>query len=115
VAVHLVRRPPVLAGCRGVRPEIRPGSLSPDRAPSLHHALDEARRVVCQSCYAAASDTDSMQSVLSVVGVLARWGVMLPRLDRFRHAAWSGEFGWGELFGRDTFSEKQGTPDAVQE
>src|SRR4051794_18310628 len=44
--------------------------LSEDQIQSLYHALDEARMVVCRSCYAAASDNDSMQSVLNVVGVL---------------------------------------------
>jgi hypothetical protein len=86
---------------------VPPGRLSADQVDALHHALGEARMVVCGSCYAAASDEGSMQSVLNVVGVLSRWGVTLPSLERFRHATWAGDFGtngWGERLGRGAFA-----------
>lgn len=85
---------------------LRPGRLSADRAQSLFHALDETRMVICGSCYAAASDSDSMKSVLNVAGVLARWGVEPPAMSRFSRATWSGEFrshGYGELFPRESY------------
>jgi hypothetical protein len=83
---------------------LRPHALSADQVQSLHHAIDETRRVILRSCWAAASDTWSMQSVLSVVGVLARWGIEMPAVDGFRHAYWSGEFSRGPRFTRQSFS-----------
>jgi hypothetical protein len=85
---------------------LRAGGLTVDRVQSLHHALCDTRFVLGGSCYAAADDPGSMQAVLDVVGILARWGVALPRLEWFAHATWSGEFetsGWGERFGRASF------------
>ncbi len=80
------------------------GSLSVDRIQSLHHALYEVQMVIGRSCYAAASDTDSMQSVLNVVGILARWGVTPPSVAGFAHASWSGEFGHGVRVTRESFA-----------
>jgi hypothetical protein len=78
-------------------------TLSADQVQSLHHALDEARAVIGRSCYAAVSDTWSMQSVLNVVGILARWGVEPPSLAGFRHAGWSATFDHGRRFTRESF------------
>jgi hypothetical protein len=80
------------------------GGLTADRVQSLHHALHEARLVIARSCYAAASDTDSMQSVLNVVGILARWAVAPPLVAGFAHAGWSGEFGHGGRVTRESFT-----------
>jgi hypothetical protein len=79
------------------------GPLSADQVQSLHHALDEARAVIGRSCYAAVSDTWSMQSVLNVVGILARWGIEPPPVAGFRHANWSGAFDHGQRFTRASF------------
>ncbi len=72
-----------------------PGRIDDDQMQSLFHALSATRWVICGSCYAALSDIGSMCSLLEVVGVLCRWGVPLPDLDRFRFATWSGDFGTG--------------------
>jgi hypothetical protein len=78
-------------------------SLSADQVQSLHHALWEAQAVIGRSCYEAVSDVYSMQSVLNVVGILARWGVEPPPVSAFRHANWTGEFGHGGRFTRESF------------
>ena len=83
--------------------ELGDTSLSADQVQSLHHALCEARAVIGRSCYAAVSDIYSMQSVLNVVGILARWGVEPPLVSAFRHANWAGEFGHGQRFTRESF------------
>lgn len=80
------------------------GLLSGDQVQSLHHALHEVRLVIGRSCYAAASDTDSMESVLNVVGILARWGVAPPSVTGFARASWSGEFGHGARVTRESFA-----------
>ena len=95
-----------------------PGRMSSDQMQAIYHALGETRMVICQSCYAAAGDTYSMESVLNVVGILARWGVSLPALDRFSHATWSGDFGsfgWGERFPPASFAVRgvAAEPDSV--
>jgi hypothetical protein len=85
---------------------VRPGGLTADRVQSLYHALSSTRSVFDGSCWAAADDPGSMQAVLNVVGILARWGVAPPPLERFAHATWAGDFGaagWGERFGRESF------------
>jgi hypothetical protein len=78
--------------------------LSDDQVQGLHHLLDEARAVILRSCWCAASDTWSMQSVLNVAGVLARWGIEPPPVAGFLHAVWSGEFSHGKRFTRESFA-----------
>ncbi len=80
------------------------GAFSPDQVQSLHHALRERQDVIGRSCYAAVSDTASMQSVLNVVGILARCGVEPPAVGGFLHASWSGAFGHGKRFTRESYT-----------
>lgn len=69
-------------------------SLDPksDRVQSFHHGFDEARMVICGSCYCAPRDGASMMSLLNVVGIMNRWQHGLPPLDRFAHAVWEPPF-----------------------
>jgi hypothetical protein len=87
--------------------KLESAQLSSDQVQSLYHAFEEMRMVICRSCYAAAGDEYSMESVLNVAGILVRWSIGLPDLVRFKHATWSGDFrdtGWGERLPRASFA-----------
>ena len=85
---------------------LRPDRLTADQSAALFDAFWSAQDVICGSCYAAMNDEGSMDSVLTVAGVLTRRGVELPALSCFSHATWSGEFwihGGGERFPRESY------------
>jgi hypothetical protein len=79
---------------------------SDEQIQALHQAFYWARRVCLESCYCGLIDNQSLEPALRVARILARWGVELPLLERFRHATWSGKFyseGWGERLSRSSF------------
>ncbi len=73
-----------------------PGVLSVIQAQALHHAVDELRGLASEDMYASPQSYLSMGHTLNVIGILLRWGVEPPSLERFRKEGYPpGEFGYG--------------------
>jgi hypothetical protein len=81
--------------------------LSSDQVHAVQHAVNELVSLGGIDMYVEPQVWNTIGPTLNVAGILLRWGLPLPRLERFARSRWGERRAFGDNHPREFFGESE--------